>query len=75
MIIADALIEVGLVKSRGEARRLAAQGGIGVNGNRLSCSDEVDQSIISVLMDDNEVDFRVGKLRHATFVLRREVTG
>jgi tyrosyl-tRNA synthetase len=48
--IAPALLEKGLVKSRGEVKRLIAQGAIEVNGQRISSStvDIPDGSIIQV---------------------------
>lgn len=39
--VIDAMVKAGLVKSKGEARRLIAQGGVSVNDNKVSSIDEV----------------------------------
>src|SRR5665811_978280 len=50
--IADAFVVAGLAKGRGEARRLAKQGGLRCGEDRL---DDVDQPFSSILADDNTV--------------------
>jgi tyrosyl-tRNA synthetase len=37
--VLDAFVQVGLVKSKGEARRLLEQGGLTVSGRRLSAAE------------------------------------
>lgn len=44
--VIDAMVKAGLVKSKGEARRLITQGGVSVNDNKVSSIDEV------ITMDD-----------------------
>ena len=39
--VIDAMVKAGLVKSKGEARRLITQGGVSVNDNKISAIDEV----------------------------------
>ena len=39
--VIDAMVKAGLVKSKGEARRLIAQGGVAVDDNKVSSIDEV----------------------------------
>lgn len=39
--VIDAMVKAGLVKSKGEARRLITQGGVSVNDNKVSSIDEV----------------------------------
>ncbi|MBX3070419.1 MAG: tyrosine--tRNA ligase [Thermomicrobiales bacterium] len=56
--IAEAFIEAGLVASRGEARRLASQGGLSINGERI---EEVDAAFIP---SNAPQLFRVGKKRY-----------
>jgi len=53
--IAPALLEKGLVKSRGEVKRLIAQGAIEVNGQRISSS--------TVDIPDVSITIQVGKRR------------
>lgn len=57
MTIADAFIEAGLASSRGEARRLSAQGGLSIDGVRV---DEPDQVFVASHAPQL---FRVGKKR------------
>jgi tyrosyl-tRNA synthetase len=57
LTLAEAFMEAGLVSSRGEARRLAQQGGLSVNGERI---DDVDMPFDGV---DRSWLFRVGKKR------------
>lgn len=62
MSIADIMTSQGLSRSRGEARRLAAQGGVTVNGIRVS---DVDQPAPVGAME-----IRVGKSRFATIEVK-----
>mgnify|MGYP002692823620 FL=1 len=39
--VIDAMVKAGLVKSKGEARRLITQGGVSVNDNKVSAIDEI----------------------------------
>lgn len=39
--VIDAMVKAGLVKSKGEARRLITQGGVSVNDNKVTAIDEV----------------------------------
>jgi tyrosyl-tRNA synthetase len=64
--IADAFIAAGLAKGRGEARRLAQQGGLRLGDERIS---HVDQPFASVLGDDNAVVLRAGKKRFQRVVV------
>lgn len=58
--LADAFVAAELAKSRGEARRLAQQGGLRVNDDQLK---DVDVPFSSVLGDDTAVLLRAGKKR------------
>ncbi len=58
--IADAFVAAGLAKGRGEARRLAGQGGLRAGDERI---DDVDQPFASLLGGDNAVILRAGKKR------------
>ncbi len=64
--IVDAFVEAGLVKSRGEARRLIQQGGAYIEEQRVS-----DDTRIIKEEDFNErvLDLRAGKKRHMRLVL------
>ncbi len=64
--IADAFVAAGLVRGRGEARRLAQQGGLRVGDDRV---DDVDGPFASVLRDDNSVVLRAGKKRFQRVVV------
>ena len=57
MSLAEAFVQAGLVSSRGEARRLAAQGGLSVDGERV---EDVDRAFQAA---NNATLFRVGKKR------------
>jgi len=57
MTVAEAFIEAGLASSRGDARRLAAQGGLSIDGNRV---DDVDATYAG---SEQPQLFRVGKKR------------
>ncbi len=55
--IAEAFVLAGMASSRGEARRLASQGGLAINGVRVDDADGVFE------IGDQPVLFRVGKKR------------
>ncbi len=57
MTVADAFVQAGLVSSRGEARRLAAQGGLSIDGVRVEDVDGAFQA------ENDATLFRVGKKR------------
>jgi len=57
----DALVEAGLAKSKGEARRLIRQGGIRVNGEAVD--DEARQLVVTDVRDDR-IALQAGKKRH-----------
>jgi len=59
--VAEVFQRVGLVRSRGEARRLIEQGGAYVNGERVSA---VDQVIGLDAVQNGMVLLRAGKKRH-----------
>jgi tyrosyl-tRNA synthetase len=58
MTLAELFVTAGLCSSRGEARRLASQGGLSVNGERVQ---EVDQSVST---SADALLLRVGKKRY-----------
>lgn len=65
--IIDALVQSKLVKSKGEARKLVAQGGANVNNIRIeNDTDKVDSSQI---VGDNMILIRAGKKRYALLKL------
>jgi len=59
--VANLLADVGLAKSRGEARRLIKQGGIRINGEKIS--DEM-RNIITDDIQDGKIALQAGKKRH-----------
>lgn len=63
MTIAEAFVSVGLASSKGEARRLAAQGGLSVDYERVAL-DDVDGPIASF---GSPCLLRVGKHRWASW--------
>ncbi len=64
--LADAFVAAGLTKSRGEARRLAGQGGLSVDDERVS---DVDLSFSDVLRGRDVVLLRAGKKRFRRIVV------
>ena len=64
--IFDIFLETGLCKSKGEARRLQAQGGVYVNDQRIDdpnfCLGESD-------LQDREILLRAGKKRYHRLIL------
>lgn len=67
--VADAFIAAGLAKSRGEARRLAQQGGLSVDDARVS---DVDLPFNGVLGGADAVLLRTGKKRFKRVVVSRD---
>ncbi len=59
--IANLLADVGLAKSRGEARRLIKQGGIRINGEKIS--DEM-RNVVTDDIQDGKIALQAGKKRH-----------
>jgi tyrosyl-tRNA synthetase len=66
LTLADAFIAAGLTKSRGEARRLAGQGGLSVDDARVS---DVDVPFGKVLAGADAVLLRAGKKRFKRVVV------
>jgi tyrosyl-tRNA synthetase len=64
--IADAFVAAGLAKGRGEARRLADQGGLRAGEEKI---DDVDQPFATLLDGDNAVILRAGKKRFQRVVV------
>jgi tyrosyl-tRNA synthetase len=65
--VVDAFVHAGLCKSRGEARRLIAQGGAYIEGRRV---EEESERIGREDFKDSGLDLRAGKKRHMKLVLR-----
>jgi tyrosyl-tRNA synthetase len=59
--IVDLLVEVGLAPSKSQARRLVAQGGVRLDGNKV-------ESIEETVMPDGETILQVGKRRFVRIV-------
>jgi tyrosyl-tRNA synthetase len=66
LTLADAFVRAELAKGRGEARRLAAQGGLHVDDAKIS---DVDVPFASVLGDGDAVLLRAGKKRFKRVVV------
>jgi tyrosyl-tRNA synthetase len=64
--LADAFVAAELAKSRGEARRLAQQGGLSVDDVKVS---DVDQPFAAVIGDAGAVLLRAGKKRFKRVVI------
>ena len=64
--IADAFVAAGLAKGRGEARRLAKQGGLRAGDDKI---DDVDQPFATLLDGDNAIILRAGKKRFQRVVV------
>ncbi len=64
--VVDLFTEVGLCKSKSDARRLVKQGGAYVNGERIASFDQiVSENDIS----ENEILLRAGKKKHHKIIL------
>lgn len=66
MIVADLFAQVGLCKSKSDARRLVKQGGAYINGNRALA---VDQMIAESDLDGDEILLRAGKKKYYKIIL------
>jgi tyrosyl-tRNA synthetase len=64
--IADAFVAAGLVKGRGEARRLAQQGGARVGDEQVP---DADRPLVTVLGGGNAIILRAGKKRFQRIVV------
>lgn len=64
--IFDIFLETGLCKSKGEARRLQAQGGVYVNDQRI---DDPDFCIGESYLQNQEILLRAGKKRYHRLIL------
>lgn len=64
--LADAFVAAGLAKSRGEARRMAAQGGLSVDDAKVS---DVDVPFKGVIGDADAVLLRAGKKRFRRLIV------
>jgi tyrosyl-tRNA synthetase len=64
--VADALVSAGLAKSRGEARRLAQQGGLSIDDDKVN---DVDVPFTAILADRDAVLLRAGKKRFMRVVV------
>ena len=64
--VSEALARYGLAKSRSEARRLIAQGGVSVNERRVTSEDE---ALSSADVKDGAILLRVGKKKYHRLVV------
>ena len=64
--IFDIFQETGLCKSKGEARRLQAQGGVYVNDKRI---DDPDSCLGEANLQNGEILLRAGKKRYHRLIL------
>ncbi len=64
---ADVLIEVGLIQSKGEGRRLAEQNGISINDNKLK---DIYAAVNSSDFIDGSCHIRKGKKKHHRLILK-----
>ena len=65
--IFDIFLETGLCKSKGEARRLQAQGGVYVNDQRI---DDPDSCLEESDLQNGEILLRAGKKRYHRLIIR-----
>jgi tyrosyl-tRNA synthetase len=63
--VVDALVELGLCKSKGDARRLTQQGGAYVNGERV---EHIERAITSADVQDGQILLRAGKKKHGRLI-------
>lgn len=61
LVLIDVLVAVGLVDSKGEARRLVRQGGVRVNGQAVA--DE-QRRLVAADVQDGRIVLQLGKKRH-----------
>ncbi|CAA9272471.1 MAG: hypothetical protein AVDCRST_MAG57-3265, partial [uncultured Blastococcus sp.] len=67
LTLVDAFVRAGLVASRGEARRLAAQGGLALDAARLDAA-ALDRPLVDALPDGTGL-LRAGKKRYRRVVV------
>lgn len=65
MSVLEIFTEIGLTKSRGEARRMVQQGGVYVNDQRV---EAVDQTLSPTDLTDNAIVLRAGKKKYHRLV-------
>ena len=66
VLVVDALTELGLCKSKGEARRLVGQGGAYVNDERI---DGIERTLTLADVQDGQILLRAGKKKHGRVVV------
>jgi tyrosyl-tRNA synthetase len=66
ILVIDALAELGLCKSKGEARRLVGQGGAYVNDQRV---EGIDRALTPADVQDGQILLRAGKKKHGRIVV------
>ena len=66
VVLTELLAEVGLAKSKSEARRLIQQGGVRINDDRI---EDVEQNITTDHFTDNAALLRVGKKKYHRVVV------
>ncbi|WP_299979584.1 tyrosine--tRNA ligase [Desulfobacula sp.] len=64
--VVDLFMNVGLCKSKSDARRLVKQGGAYINGNRIAV---FDQMILEDDIKDNEILLRAGKKKYHKIIV------
>lgn len=64
--IVDLLQEIGLAKTKSEARRLIEQGGASLNGKRI---ESVEMTVDQSALEDGALMFRAGKKRHQRVIM------
>jgi tyrosyl-tRNA synthetase len=64
--ILEIFAEVGLTKSRGEARRMLQQGGIYINDNRIS---QIEANLTSQDLTEDGILLRAGKKRYHRLIV------
>jgi tyrosyl-tRNA synthetase len=66
IVIMDALAELGLTKTKSDARRLIGQGGAYVNEQRV---DSIERALTAADMQDGQILIRAGKKKHGRIVM------
>ena len=66
IVIVEAMVELGLAKSKGGARRLVQQGGAYINQERV---DSIDRIITAADVANGQVLIRAGKKKHGRIVV------
>ena len=65
--VADLFMNVGLCKSKSDARRLIQQGGAYLNGNRITAFDQI---ILEDAIQNNEILLRAGKKKYHKIIFK-----